>query len=124
MFVPIAPAILASLVVMVASAGPPNIDVQKTCRAAEVALNEAFGDETKITVNSCALQENAARDQLAKNWATYPVADKTLCVQPKSYSPSYAEWLTCLELQRDVRKIRADEPAAAAPNRRPRGPSR
>jgi hypothetical protein len=54
----------------------------------------------------CVRGEEAARQQLTKDWGTYKAADKTLCVQPKVYLPSYMEWLTCLEMERDVTKAR------------------
>jgi hypothetical protein len=56
--------------------------------------------------------EQGAREQLIKNWATYPASDKTRCVQSMDYSPSYVEWLTCAEMARDVRKTRKEDAAS------------
>jgi hypothetical protein len=33
-------------------------------------------------------------------------------MRTKVYLPSYVEWLTCLEMERDVRKMRLGEPPA------------
>jgi hypothetical protein len=50
-------------------------------------------------------QEQTDQAQIVKDWASYLAADKTHCVQPKVYMPSYVEWLTCLEIARDVRRM-------------------
>src|SRR5260370_39998835 len=54
------------------------------------------------------------RKQLETDWATYPASDKARCVQPKEYTPGYVEWLTCLEMDRDVRAMRKGQPAATS----------
>ena len=68
-------------------------------------------------MSSYYLSEDLARfDEMAKTWATFTPADKTNCVQPRSYMPSYVEWLTCMETQKDLRRIRAqDKDRGAAP---------
>ena len=88
-----------------AADGPPTIDIQKTCRASEKALIAIFGDKTAATFEGCMNQEETARDQIAKSWSSFSSADRT-CVNAKHYMPSYVEWLTCLEMRRDVRKMR------------------
>ena len=50
-----------------------------------------------------------ARDQIVKDLATYASADKKQCMRTDVYIPSYVEWLTCLEMERDVRKERRQE---------------
>ena len=91
------------------AAGPsglPAIDVRKSCDASEKSLVEIFGKENRITVDSCLKQEQGARQTIIDNWATYLAADKQRCLDPKVYLPSYVEWLTCLEMYRDVRQLR------------------
>jgi hypothetical protein len=100
MVVPLVPALSTSLLIAAAS-GLPAIDVQKTCRAAEAAMVQS-------NFQSCTDSENSARDQLQKDWSTYPAADRALCVDPGVYMPSYVEWLTCLEMRRDLRTMRKD----------------
>jgi hypothetical protein len=95
--------------VSVLAAGPgglPAIDVRKSCEASEKSLVEIFGRENRITVDSCLKQEQGARQTIIDNWATYLAADKQRCLDPKVYLPSYVEWLTCLEMYRDVRQLR------------------
>jgi hypothetical protein len=36
-------------------------------------------------------------------------ADKAQCMRTGVYLPSYVEWLTCLEMERDVRKMQQEE---------------
>ena len=53
-------------------------------------------------VDVCLSSEQAAREQIIKDWATYSSAERTQCVQPSVYLPSYVEWLTCLQINADV----------------------
>ena len=85
--------------------GVPTINIEASCRASTKAVFEALGDKTAATFERCMEHENEARAQLVKNWNTFPRADRSLCVNPKVYMPSYAEWLTCLEMRQDLRKI-------------------
>ena len=67
---------------------------------------------TQRDVEICVSSEQKAREQMVKDWTQYAAGDKARCVQagPKVYLPSYVEWLTCLEMERDVRKMRQGEP--------------
>ncbi len=85
--------------------GLPTINIEASCRASTKAVFEAIGDSTVATFKSCMEHENAARAQLMKKWNTFLPADRSLCVNPKVYMPSYAEWLTCLEMRQDVRNL-------------------
>jgi hypothetical protein len=90
-----------------ARAQVPTIDIQRTCRyAAQVMVQLMGGSTASNDLDICVRSEEAARQQLAKDWGTYRAADKTLCVQAQVYLPSYMEWLTCLEMERDVTKTR------------------
>ena len=85
-----------------ASAGAlPSIDIQKMCRASEGA---PFADHT-ATFDSCMSDEQAAREKLVEDWANVPARDKARCVLPMEYLPGYIEWLTCLQMERELRKI-------------------
>ena len=88
--------------------GPPTIDIQKTCRENANALGTMLGGEIQQDLQVCLMDEQAARDQLVKDWASYPAIAKERCVQPKEYLPGYVEWHTCLELTRDVLKMRKE----------------
>jgi hypothetical protein len=97
--------------------GVPKTDLQKFCKETSSAL--ATNLSTQGDVDACMSDEQAARDQLVKDWATYPALTKTTCVQPNEYLPSYIEWLTCIEMTRDVLKMRK-ETAASTPESPPR----
>jgi hypothetical protein len=86
----------------------PSIDVQKMCRASEAV---SFADNTQ-TFDVCMSDEQAAHERLVQDWANIPARDKARCVLPSEYLPSYTEWLTCLEMERELRKIRRTEPDA------------
>jgi hypothetical protein len=54
------------------------------------------------------MDEQDARNQIVKDWANYPAIAKERCVQPKEYLPGYVEWQACLDLTRDVLKLRRE----------------
>jgi hypothetical protein len=84
----------------------PTIDIAKNCRSAETELKALFGNDTSDVYASCVSDEEAARDQLAKNWASYAPRIRTTCVQTKEYLLSYVEWQSCIEMTADVEKMR------------------
>ena len=94
---------------------PPNIDLQETCRVVERSIGAVFGNAINNYCETCVANEQASRQQLVKDWATYSASDKSLCMQPNVYQPSYSEWLTCAEMQRDVRRMRIERNTATPP---------
>jgi hypothetical protein len=98
-------AILLASATAHAAGALPNIDVQNTCRAA-VSASFADRDDSFVT---CMRDEQAAREQLNENWTSFPTGDKSHCVLPSEYLPGYIEWITCLELARDLRRKRREE---------------
>jgi hypothetical protein len=118
---PLIPFVVGTQILMVAVSEPPRIEVQAICRASEKELAAAFGNSINVTVDQCVNAQNEALERMKKNWATYPMAAK-LCVQPRVYLPSYVEWLTCLEMDLDVRTMRTEQAkvaqAKATPPRR------
>src|SRR6266566_3540521 len=99
----------------------PSIDIQKTCQAAAGAMVSLMGGTTtEQDVNACLDSEQKARDQIFKDRATYAAADKKQCMRTDVYLPSYVEWLTCLEMERDVRKMERPQNFGAGPWTLPR----
>jgi len=95
------------LYVLVEATSPvPNIDVAKTCRAAEKAITDIFKDSTAANFESCMRAQREARDNLVKDWTTYSAPDRARCINPSDYMPSYVEWLSCLETAKAVQDIR------------------
>jgi hypothetical protein len=87
--------------------GPPTLQVGPSCVAAG-AGSVILGRNKE----SCLADENTARDTLKQNWSKYPAADKSDCVTlENSGGPaSYVELLSCLEVMRDARSIRNEDP--------------
>jgi hypothetical protein len=99
----------------------PTIDIQKTCKvAAGVMVSLMGGTTTEQDINSCLDSEQKARDQIVKDRATYSSADKVQCMRTGIYLPSYVEWLTCLEMERDVRKMQREDRFGPGPYTLPR----
>jgi hypothetical protein len=89
--------------------GLPKLDVESACRSSEQAISAVIS-VTSDVYKSCLDDENDARSHLDKAWSGFPASDKARCIQPKEYLPSYVEWLTCLEMTRDVRAMRKGRP--------------
>ena len=94
--------------------GPPTIDVQKTCRENIGALRSLLGADILQTEDVCVSDEHSARDELVKEWASYPALAKSLCIQPQEYLPGYVEWLTCIQMTRDVLQLRKERQTNAS----------
>jgi hypothetical protein len=92
---------------------PPKIDIEYGCHASEQAVKAVISVTSDI-YTSCVDDEKDALEQLNKNWSTFPASDKTQCIQPKEYIPSYVEWVICLEMTRDVRVMRKGQPATTS----------
>ena len=96
----LAPLLVGSHLLLVADS-VPVFDVKKIC-----AIASAFaGRDSK----SCIKSEEATREQLKKSWGEFSAKDKVGCVATAKIggSPSYTEVITCLEMNRDLQKLRA-----------------
>jgi hypothetical protein len=115
MFLPFIPVATAShILIAAAGGGIPTIDIANTCRVAAGAMVSLIGGTTtENALSGCTSSEQAARESIVKGWSSFSAADRTQCVRPDVYLPSYVEWLTCLEMERDVRKMRQQEAEAA-----------
>jgi hypothetical protein len=116
---PFVPIFLGSQLLTAVADGVPTIDVQKTCRA---AANVTSNVTSQRDVEICASSEQKAREQMVKDWSQYAASDKVRCVQagPKVYLPSYIEWLTCLEMETAVKKMREEQQTPASSTQRQR----
>ena len=104
---------LAAFWVAVAD-GVPTLDVSQSCRGAASA---GFAGQTAAErMQACLASEQRTRELLEKNWATFLAADRTYCANAiKGFAPTYTELATCLETQRDARKIRTTTPDPIKP---------
>jgi hypothetical protein len=57
----------------------------------------------------CLSDEEEARKQLVKEWASYPALARSQCVKTAEYLPGYVEWLSCIQMTRDVLQLRKQE---------------
>ena len=102
---PFVPIVLGSHLLIATTSGIPSVDIRKSCQAAAGTMADLIaGSTVQHDLDVCLGSEQAAREQLIKNWTTYSSAEKTQCVQPSVYLPSYIEWLTCLEMEMSVRR--------------------
>jgi hypothetical protein len=101
--------ILVSSHLLIAVADPvPNINLKETCRNAATVS----GTLTQNDIDICMEDEQGAHDQIVKGWAQFSGTARAQCVHASTdYLPSYIEVLTCLEMARDVKRLR-EEPTA------------
>jgi hypothetical protein len=108
-------AVAAAFVTAAHAAEVPTLDVNRTCRP--------LGNDLDIQLDTerCLKTEREARDQLAKEWASFSGRDQSLCTQTASMGglPSYVQLLTCLEMKRDVAKLPADHSLMTRPSSLP-----
>jgi hypothetical protein len=98
--------ILSPALAAAASDGLPRIDIQKRCGARAKALS-GLDSTAGNALDACVRAEQAARDALAAAWKDIPLFYKTSCIKPGDYSPSYEEWIACLEMNIDVKNLRS-----------------
>jgi hypothetical protein len=100
--------IFATLAAAAQDARFPNLDTQKLCRNRAKSTEDMMGDKsvTSKTFDTCMRSEKDARDALAAAWKDIPPTYKASCIKPEAYSASYAEWISCLELNIDVKSLR------------------
>jgi hypothetical protein len=93
--------LLASTGIAVAQ-GVPTIDVGPSCKAAakgSVGMQQDY--------DSCLKSEQSARESLVQQWSTFIAADRGSCYRLTTTGTpgTYTEFLTCLEMKRDARKL-------------------
>jgi hypothetical protein len=91
--------ILTSLHPTVMADTVPKFDIVRECQGE---------GGTQEMQKRCADDETQARDRLQTEWAQFTSSAKMQCIQETSMdgAPSYVEFLTCLEMERDVRAER------------------
>jgi hypothetical protein len=87
----------------------PGIDIEKQCRNRAKASQELMGDKTVPAklYERCVKAEQDAKAALVAAWKDVPAKYRTMCIQPQNYSPSYVEWIACLEMNIGVKKLRS-----------------
>ena len=101
------PAMLSAGIVIPVAGNPPTLAVEAGCR--ETARMDPLG---QVTVETCMQQERGARAHLVKSWDTFSAVDRAHCQRLTTTGgmPSYVELLTCMEMSRDARQLRQQDP--------------
>ena len=114
-------ALVVGLQLMVPVAGNtddvPKLNVEQVCEGIAKQGGVTFHDPAIAQEKkNCLDSEQAIRDELVKQWSGFSPADKTHCVNESVMGgeSSYTELLTCLEMARDVRAMRAEQENAAS----------
>lgn len=94
-FLPLAAQFLVGVVDAV-----PVYDVAPSCRGAAMSAHDSS------RLQACLDTEHKARETLAEEWTQFAPAARQNCQAAASVGgePSYTELLTCLEIQRDVKR--------------------
>ena len=79
------------------------------------SLGAGYNQTPSERLTSCLASEQRTREELNKNWSTFPADDRISCVKSLTFAPTYTELLTCLEMRRDVRNLRGAKPADTNP---------
>jgi hypothetical protein len=118
MFVPLL-AVPLAVQLIAAADGIPKLDVTASCKG---AAESGYIATTQDRLQSCIDSEHRTRDQLGKDWASFPAAARTFCVSSiAGFEPTYTELATCLEMKRDLANTKpaeADTTGMAPPRRR------
>jgi hypothetical protein len=96
----------------------PTLDVNPVCHG--IAMQgELEAGLQQTSFQECVKSEQDVREQIKKEWSTFTTADKTHCVAlaKTGGESSYTEFITCMEMARDVRKLHseANNPSAPVP---------
>ena len=101
MFIPLLAVPLA--VQLIAAGGAiPKLDVTASCRGAAEA---GYATTTRDRLQNCVDSEHRTRDELGKNWSSFPTSSRAFCLSSiANFAPTYTELATCLEMRRDLAK--------------------
>jgi hypothetical protein len=121
----ILPSVLAlgAQFLMPVSESVPVLNVEAVCQGIAQQGGATFRDSAVARQNAssdpaiakekknCIDSELEVRDELAKEWSSFTPTDRISCVNESRMGgeSSYTELITCLEMARDVRAMRAEE---------------
>ena len=122
MILPKALALSLQLVVPVAGGdGVPQLNVEQVCKGIAEQGGVTFRDpQVEQEKKNCIDSEKVIREQLVKQWSSFSADDRTHCVNDSVMGgdSSYTELLTCLEMARDVRTMRQQQPKSPGDKKR------
>jgi hypothetical protein len=94
----------------------PTLNVEQVCTGIAQQGGVTFHDSAIAQEKKeCLDSEQSIRNELVKQWPSFDGSDKVHCTNESRMGgdSSYTELLTCLEMARDVRAMRAAEPRDA-----------
>jgi hypothetical protein len=85
----------------------PNLNVDPVCRGiAQQAANPSEKGGPDLAFSECVKSEQAMRQKLAGEWATFLPREKSSCIGAEAGGlASYTDLVSCLEMARDARKL-------------------
>jgi hypothetical protein len=91
---------LAPLACLAADDTVPEFNIAGNCKT-----DQPYSKGTGETVNKCANDEQAAKQQLSQEWSKFSAGEKTTCIKETRIdgTPSYVELKVCLEMAYDTR---------------------
>jgi len=95
--------------------GIPKINLQQRCEDSRRAMYSLAADLDSF--DSCMKAEQDSLAKLSQVWNDIPQSVRLQCIDPGGFSPSYIEWQTCVEVARDVRKLRTETPTTIPTSR-------
>jgi len=101
--------LLMTPVLMAKSDDVPVLNVQQVCRGiAQQAMDPSETGGPDLAMSQCVASEQEVRSELVKAWPAFVSADKQHCTREATMGgeASYTELITCLEMARDVRRMR------------------
>ncbi len=87
----------------------PTLRVEETCRGiVRQSTDPLAGGQPTVTFEQCMQAERLDKERLSKGWSTFSVEEKRHCVAEARMGgeSSYTDFITCLEMARDVKKLR------------------
>jgi len=105
MFYRIDASVMAALALLAGAGGVPFFNVEPHCRAV-AAMATPVGDP-----QVCLRKEQKARTELIRQWSGFHPDDRAHCLHLATLGPepTYTHLLTCLELEREARKLRGKD---------------
>jgi hypothetical protein len=90
----------------------PILNVLPVCRGiVSQGADPLEAGNRSVTLKECLEAEQEDRETMGKEWSTFSAADKQHCIAEATMGgeSSYTDLVTCLEMARDVRKLRQEQ---------------
>jgi hypothetical protein len=94
----------------------PVLHVEQICHGIVNQSGDSLSaGDPKVAFSQCMDAEQKDRETLVKEWPNFAADDKRHCTAETTMGgeSSYTELVTCLEMARDVRKLREPQPKKA-----------